>query len=172
MFGRVKGRNIIFLIEFEMRQGLRRSGGALPAADQNERSTGKCRRRVHESFVESSVTLRSFSLQHHKELVDAQLFPVVCAFASDFSSPGFFHLATTPFCDFCSCDTVLLDFPSYKTPTSCQSSDSRISVHIFTTSFKREDGDGATTMEPSSSPSWRSHNPQTKALELIDQVQG
>jgi hypothetical protein len=98
-----------------------------------------------------SVT-RSFLSQHHKQLVHAQLFPVVCAFAPASTPPGPFALAIFPCCDSCSCDTIILDSRPHETPTHCHTSDSRKSIHIVIASFKRENGDGATTMDCSSSP--------------------
>lgn len=108
--------------------------------------------RVHEELCRKRSVTRSFLSQHHKELVDAQLFPVVCAFAPASNPSGSFALAPSSSCDSCSRDTIILDFPTHKTPTHCHTSDSRKVIHIVIASFKRENGDGATTMDPSSSP--------------------
>lgn len=118
-----------------------------------------------------SLLDRSFPLPYHKEPVDAQLFPVACAFASHPPPSASFVLATIPVRDFCSCDTIIFELPIHQTPVHCQKFDSRISIHIVIASFKREDGDGAASMEPSSSPIWRIHT-KSKTLEFIDQVQG
>jgi hypothetical protein len=152
VFGQAESRNIIFLNQVqqrpEMRQDLRRMVGHFRERWPKVQARG----RVHEELCRKCSVTRSFLSQHHKELVDAQLFPVVCAFAPASNPSGSFALATFSSCDSFSCDTIILDFPTHETPTHCHTSDSRKSIHIVIASFKRENGDGATTMDPSSSP--------------------
>ena len=141
--------NIIFLTKSKDHLPRVAEKWGTPGADEQSSSPAKCRCRCR---VQKLSVTRSFLLQHHKQLVDAQLFPVVCAFAPAFAPFLFFALATTRFCDSCFCDPILLNFPTHKTPTHSQASDLRKSIHIVIASFKRENGDGATEMDPSSSP--------------------
>jgi hypothetical protein len=111
VFGQAESRNIIFLTQVQERPRCAKMCGEVVGHFRERWPTESAGAdRVHEELCRKCSVTRSFLSQHHKELVDAQLFPVVCAFAPASNPSGFFALATFSFCDSCSCDTIILDF--------------------------------------------------------------